>query len=57
MVNQTFNTSLIGLDPVEPYFQGCDATVRLDTTDATFVDVIHTDGLPFNPKLGEHHLC
>lgn len=41
-----------GLDPAEPYFEGTDATVRLDTSDAAFVDVIHTDGLPFNSKLG-----
>ncbi|XP_037543855.1 inactive pancreatic lipase-related protein 1 [Nematolebias whitei] len=41
-----------GLDPAEPYFEGTDASVRLDTSDATFVDVIHTDGLPFNSKLG-----
>nr|XP_033965025.1 LOW QUALITY PROTEIN: inactive pancreatic lipase-related protein 1-like [Pseudochaenichthys georgianus] len=40
------------LDPVEPYFQDTDESVRLDTSDATFVDVIHTDGLPFNSKLG-----
>uniref|UniRef100_A0A8C6LU77 Triacylglycerol lipase n=1 Tax=Nothobranchius furzeri TaxID=105023 RepID=A0A8C6LU77_NOTFU len=31
---------------------GTDACVRLDTSDAAFVDVIHTDGLPFNSKLG-----
>uniref|UniRef100_A0A668AWR1 Triacylglycerol lipase n=1 Tax=Myripristis murdjan TaxID=586833 RepID=A0A668AWR1_9TELE len=43
---------ITGLDPTEPYFQGSDATVRLDVTDATFVDVIHTDGLPFDSKLG-----
>ncbi|KAM6916563.1 inactive pancreatic lipase-related protein 1-like [Xenentodon cancila] len=41
-----------GLDPTEPYFQGTNASVRLDTSDATFVDVIHTDGLPFSSKLG-----
>ncbi|XP_068183923.1 inactive pancreatic lipase-related protein 1-like [Antennarius striatus] len=41
-----------GLDPTEPYFQDTDVSVRLDTSDAAFVDVIHTDGLPFNTKLG-----
>lgn len=41
-----------GLDPTEPYFRDTDAAVRLDTTDATFVDVIHTDGHPFSTKLG-----
>ncbi|XP_057704714.1 inactive pancreatic lipase-related protein 1-like [Corythoichthys intestinalis] len=43
---------ITGLDPVEPYFHDTNAAVRLDTTDATFVDVIHTDGNPFNTKLG-----
>ncbi|XP_026209461.1 inactive pancreatic lipase-related protein 1-like isoform X1 [Anabas testudineus] len=43
---------ITGLDPTEPYFQDTDASVRLDTSDAAFVDVIHTDGLPFNSKLG-----
>lgn len=44
-----------GLDPVEPYFQDTDASVRLDTSDAAFVDVIHTDALPFDSKLGTYH--
>ncbi|XP_077469420.1 inactive pancreatic lipase-related protein 1-like [Stigmatopora argus] len=43
---------ITGLDPVEPYFHGTNTAVRLDTSDATFVDVIHTDGKPFNSKLG-----
>ena len=33
-----------GLDPAEPYFQYLPAHVRLDPTDAKFVDAIHTDG-------------
>ncbi|CAG6018202.1 unnamed protein product [Menidia menidia] len=41
-----------GLDPAEPYFQGTDASVRLDPGDAALVDVIHTDGRPFQSKLG-----
>ncbi|XP_056251772.1 inactive pancreatic lipase-related protein 1-like [Seriola aureovittata] len=45
-------TRITGLDPTEPYFQDTDASVRLDTSDAAFVDVIHTDGLPFDSKLG-----
>ncbi|XP_061546351.1 inactive pancreatic lipase-related protein 1-like [Phycodurus eques] len=43
---------ITGLDPTEPYFHDTNVAVRLDTTDATFVDVIHTDGLPFYSKLG-----
>lgn len=42
-----------GLDPAEPYFQGCPILVRLDPTDAKFVDVIHSDALPMIPNLGE----
>jgi len=36
--------NILGLDPAEPYFQGMPYYVRLDPTDANFVDVIHTDG-------------
>jgi len=32
-----------GLDPAEPLFQGMPHFVRLDPTDALFVDIIHTD--------------
>ncbi|KAG1657254.1 Pancreatic triacylglycerol lipase [Nymphon striatum] len=32
-----------GLDPAEPYYDGMPRSVRLDTTDAKFVDIIHTD--------------
>ncbi|KAL1467902.1 hypothetical protein MTO96_005677 [Rhipicephalus appendiculatus] len=41
----SFSTS--GLDPAEPYFQKMPAQVRLDPTDADFVDVVHTDGASF----------
>merc|ERR1712135_246389 len=32
-----------GLDPAEPYFEEYHTDARLDPSDATFVDVIHTD--------------
>ncbi|XP_078656777.1 pancreatic lipase-related protein 2-like [Branchiostoma floridae x Branchiostoma belcheri] len=35
---------ITGLDPAEPFFEDEDPIVRLDPTDALFVDVIHTDG-------------
>ena len=31
------------LDPTGPYFESTDPAVRLDPTDAQFVDSIHTD--------------
>ncbi|KAG8189510.1 hypothetical protein JTE90_008472 [Oedothorax gibbosus] len=36
-------SNTIALDPAAPYFQNMPPSVRLDTTDADFVDVIHTD--------------
>ncbi|XP_071033541.1 pancreatic triacylglycerol lipase [Parasteatoda tepidariorum] len=38
---------ITGLDPAEPYFQYTLEDVRLDPSDAYFVDVIHTDGGSF----------
>ncbi|PIK33345.1 Pancreatic triacylglycerol lipase [Apostichopus japonicus] len=35
--------SNLALDPAGPYFENCDVIVRLDHTDAEFVDVIHAD--------------
>lgn len=35
---------ITALDPAGPDFENTDPRVRLDKTDATFVDVIHTDG-------------
>ena len=34
---------LLGLDPAEPYFQYMPENVRLDPSDAKFIDVVHTD--------------
>ena len=33
-----------GLDPAGPLFEGYDPTVRLDKSDADYVDIIHSNG-------------
>ncbi|PVD23637.1 hypothetical protein C0Q70_16910 [Pomacea canaliculata] len=51
---------ITGLDPAEPYFQNTDKRVRLDETDALFVDVIHSDAASFystNLGLGMSQAC
>ncbi|GFN73656.1 pancreatic lipase-related protein 2 [Plakobranchus ocellatus] len=37
-----------GLDPADPDYQCLPKIIRLDETDAIFVDVIHTNGAPFS---------
>jgi len=37
---------ITGLDPAEPHFEHTHRKVRLDETDAFYVDVIHTDANP-----------
>lgn len=39
---------ITGMDPAEPLFTDTDPLVRLDRTDAMYVDVIHTDAQPFS---------
>lgn len=43
---------LTAFDPAQPGFEGCPKEVRLDKSDAGFVDVIHTSCRPTVPFLG-----
>ncbi|XP_024217589.1 pancreatic triacylglycerol lipase isoform X2 [Halyomorpha halys] len=43
---------ITGLDPAQPGFEGNPVTVRLASSDAEEVDVIHTDAKPFIPFFG-----
>ncbi|NXG57208.1 LIPR3 protein, partial [Hemiprocne comata] len=42
---------ITGLDPAGPYFEGTPPEVRLDPSDANFVDVIHSNAAHF-PAVG-----
>ena len=37
---------ITGLDPADPHFEETDPLIRLDETDAYYVDIIHTDANP-----------
>lgn len=43
---------ITGMDPAELAFTETDPIVRLDTTDAHYVDIVHSDATPFVPKIG-----
>jgi len=43
---------ITAFDPAQPGFEGCPREVRLDKSDAHFVDVIHTSCRPTVPFLG-----
>lgn len=49
-LQKDFNLKLgriTGMDPAEPMFSDTDPMVRLDSSDAKFVDIVHTDATPW----------
>jgi len=44
---QTLFIAIVGLDPAGPEFNLADHRARLDSTDAKFVDVIHSNGCKY----------
>lgn len=40
------------MDPAQPLFENLDKAVRIDTSDADFVDVIHSNAKPTIPFIG-----
>lgn len=42
----SFSNYFAGLDPAGPFFEGLDEEVRLNPSDAGFVDVVHSNGKP-----------
>lgn len=54
-LKKDFNMTLgriTGLDPAELAFTETNPMVRLDVTDAKYVDIVHSDATPFVPKIG-----
>lgn len=43
---------ITGMDPAELAFTETDPIVRLDTTDANFVDIVHSDATPMVSQIG-----
>lgn len=42
---------MVALDPAQPFFEGGRPEIRLDPTDADFVDAWHTDARQFFPVI------
>ena len=40
------------MDPAQPLFENLNKEVRIDTSDAAFVDVIHSNAKPTIPFIG-----